>query len=158
MPCMCSQKSIGLATASQAPKVCDRHCHFGAGDSVVVCCCPSCLEVHSKVTHWHVIDKGVRQCHLESLGGSLAVLVDTHSSKLAQVRVVEACVEHVEAVGVCAVGREPEGFVVVQGATMETFQWRKAVGVEATDLCRAAHCGYTVTQRCEETGHSINTE
>lgn len=59
---------------------------------------------------------------------------------------VEAGLEHVEAVGVSAIRREAEGFVVVQGGAMETIQGRKAVGVQAVYLCRAAHCGYAVTQ------------
>lgn len=59
---------------------------------------------------------------------------------------VEAGVEHVEAVGVGAVGGEAEGLVVVQGGAMETIQGREAVGVQAAHLCRAAHCGYGVTQ------------
>lgn len=63
---------------------------------------------------------------------------------------VEAGIEHVEAVGFGTIGREPEGFVVVQGAAMETVQGRKAVGVQTTDLCRAAHCGYGVAQSCKK--------
>lgn len=41
---------------------------------------------------------------------------------------------------------------------METIQRRKAVRVQATHLCRAAHCGYTVTQSCKETGQTINIQ
>lgn len=89
---------------------------------------PPRFEVHAEVRDRNLADEGVGQCHFEPLGGTLAVLTDAHSSELAQVRVVEAGVEHVEAVGVCTVGREPEGLVVAQGSTMETFQ-REAVGV-----------------------------
>lgn len=59
---------------------------------------------------------------------------------------VEARLQHVEAVGVGAARREAEGFLVVQGGAMEAVQGRKAVRVQAVDLCRAAHCGYGVTQ------------
>lgn len=60
---------------------------------------------------------------------------------------VEAGLEHVEAVGVGAIRRKAKGFLVVQGGAMETIQGRKAVGVQTSYLCRAAHCGYGVTQR-----------
>lgn len=96
---------------------------------MVVCRCSTRFEVHSEVRNRNVVDEGVGQRHFESLGGTLAVLIDAHSSELPQVRVVEAGVQHVEAVGVCTVRREPEGLVVVQGSTVETFQGRKAVGV-----------------------------
>lgn len=146
VPCVCSQKAVGLAGAGQAPEVCDGHRHFGTGYSVVVRRCPSCFEVYPQVTDRHVINKGVRQRHLESFGGTLAVFIDAHSSQLAQLRVVEAGVKHVEAVGVGPVGGEAKGFVVVQGAAMEVVERREAVGVQATDLSRAAHGGYGVTQ------------
>lgn len=71
---------------------------------------------------------------------------------------VEPSIEHVEAVRVRAIRSEAERLVVVQGAAMETIQRRKAVGVQATHLCRAAHCGYTVTQSCKETGQTINVQ
>lgn len=151
VPCMCSQKPVGLTAPSQAPKVCDRYCHFGAGDSVVMRRRPSCIKVHSEVTHGYVIDKGVRQRHLESLGRPLTVLVDAHASQLAQIWVVEASLKHIEAVRFCTICREPKGFLVVQGTSMETVQWRKAVGVQAANLCRTAYCGYSVAQSCKDT-------
>lgn len=119
---MCSQEAVGVTGAGQAPKVRDRHRHFGTGDPVVMCGCPPCFKVHTEVTDRHVVDKGVRQRHLESFGGPLAVLVDAHAPELTQLRVVEAGVEHVEAVGIGAVRGEAEGFVVVQGTAMETVQ------------------------------------
>lgn len=82
---MCSHKAVGLTAPSQAPKVCDRYCHFGASDSVVMRCRSPCVKVHSQVTHRHVIDKGIRQRHLESLGGPLTVLIDAHTPQLAQI-------------------------------------------------------------------------
>lgn len=80
MPCVCSQKSVGFAGATQAPKVCDGNGHFGPGDPVVVRCCPPRFEVHSEVTHRHVVDKRIWQSHFESFRGPLAVLVDADSS------------------------------------------------------------------------------
>lgn len=80
MPCVCSQKSVGFTSATQAAKVCDGNCHFGPGDPVVVRCCPPRFEVHSEVTDRHVVDKRIWQSHLESFRGPLAVLVDADSS------------------------------------------------------------------------------
>lgn len=117
----------------------------------MVCRRPPCFKVH-------VINKGIGQRHLESLGRSLAVFVDTHSAQLAQVRVVEASVKHVEAGRIPAMGREAKGFFVVEGSAVEAFQRRKTVCVEAADLCRTAHCGYSVTQSCRDTTQSVKVE
>jgi len=150
VPRVSSQKPVGLAAAGQAPKVCDGHRHFGAGDPVVVRRCPSGLEVHGEVPRRRVADEGVGQRHLESLGGPLAVLVDARPSERAEVGAVEAGVEHVEAAGV--VGGEAEGLVVAQGPAVEAFHRRETVGVDAADLGRVAHRGDRVAQRCNETG------
>lgn len=148
VPRVCPQKAVGLAAAGQAAEVCDGHGHFGTGDSVVVRCGPPRFKVHPKVPHRHVIDKRVGQRHLESLGRTLAVLVDAHASELAEVRVVEARVQHVQAVSVRAVGGKTQGLLVVHGPAVQTLQRRKAVRVQTADLCRTAHCGDGVTQRC----------
>lgn len=109
-------------------------------------CCPPRFEVHSEVTHRHVVDKRIRKSHFESFRGTLTVLVNADSSQLTEIRMVEAGLQHVEAVGLGPIGRKAEGFVVVQGGAMETIQGGEAVGVQTAHLCRAAHCGYGVAQ------------
>lgn len=148
------QEAVGLAGAAQAPEVRDGHGHFGTGDPVVVVCgCPPRVKVHAQAAHRHVVDEGVGQRHLESLGGPLAVLVDAHAAQLAQLRVVEAGVQHVEAVGLGGGGGggEAQGLVVAEGAAVEAVQRREAVGVQAAHVGGAAHRGHAVAQGCKHT-------
>ena len=153
VPRVRSQKAVGLAAAGQAPEVRDGDRHFGARDSMVVRRRPPRLKVHAEVAHRDVADVGVGQRHLESLRGPLAVLADAHAAQLAQVlRVVEAGVQHVEAVGVAAVAGEAQRLVVGHGAAV-------AVGVHAAAaLGGAAHRRHAVAQRCNaHTAAQVNT-
>lgn len=95
---MRANETVGFA-APYAAEVCDRHRHCGACNAM----CASALEVHAQVSYGHVINEGVRKAHLEPLGGPFAVFGAAHAD-LAQIRAVEARIQHVEAATVSVRG------------------------------------------------------
>lgn len=134
---MRANEAIGLARG-QAPEVCDGNSHLGTGDAV-----RAALEAHAELPHRHLAHQGLRQTHLQPFGGSLAVLA-AHIER-AELRVVEASVQHVQALCV-AIGAETQGLTVAQAAAVEVFQGGEAEGLQAGPVRRAAHSRHTVGQ------------